>query len=361
MGKQATEMLKGGSSRALCSRSCRHNPPTATRSPHNCAIKGSPTSPRAPSTRCSSGSSSGTSSTWKRFRPKRGPPRKVYTLNAQGRAQLNEFWRNWSFLAERIERLHKGRSDHERQVDRGHHRLARAEEAVPAVQGPHRGPSRTVRNLREGIPAVLHLLRGGITDGGDTLLAMFGDFATSGSAPRPTARRCGRSSATTRSSSPRRSRRHTPARSGSTRNAPASPRRSTSSSGRNSSEHPSCHPGTGGVEKSYEQLHVLRGVDFEVERGGSIFALLGSNGAGKTTLVKILATLLKPDAGTASVDGFEVTTEAANVRESISLTGQFAAVDEILSGRENLALVARLRHLKNPPGRSRTSCSRAFP
>ncbi|WP_068161747.1 ABC transporter ATP-binding protein [Rhodococcus phenolicus] len=102
-----------------------------------------------------------------------------------------------------------------------------------------------------------------------------------------------------------------------------------------------------GVEKSYEQLHVLRGVDFEVERG-SIFALLGSNGAGKTTLVKILATLLKPDAGTASVDGFEVTTEAANVRESISLTGQFAAVDEILSGRENLALVARLRHLKNP-------------
>lgn len=102
-----------------------------------------------------------------------------------------------------------------------------------------------------------------------------------------------------------------------------------------------------GVEKSYEQLHVLRGVDFEVERG-SIFALLGSNGAGKTTLVKILATLLKPDAGTASVDGFEVTIEAANVRESISLTGQFAAVDEILSGRENLALVARLRHLKNP-------------
>ncbi|MFI6429381.1 ABC transporter ATP-binding protein [Rhodococcus oryzae] len=102
-----------------------------------------------------------------------------------------------------------------------------------------------------------------------------------------------------------------------------------------------------GVEKSYEQLHVLRGVDFEVERG-SIFALLGSNGAGKTTLVKILATLLRADAGTAAVDGFDVAAQAANVRESISLTGQFAAVDEILSGKENLALVARLRHLRNP-------------
>ncbi|MGW5074347.1 ABC transporter ATP-binding protein [Rhodococcus sp. NPDC004095] len=102
-----------------------------------------------------------------------------------------------------------------------------------------------------------------------------------------------------------------------------------------------------GIEKSFEQLHVLRGVDFEVERG-SIFALLGSNGAGKTTLVKILATLLRADAGTASVDGFDVAAQAAEVRESISLTGQFAAVDEILSGRENLALIARLRHLTNP-------------
>ncbi|MFF0817695.1 ABC transporter ATP-binding protein [Rhodococcus sp. NPDC003318] len=102
-----------------------------------------------------------------------------------------------------------------------------------------------------------------------------------------------------------------------------------------------------GVEKSYEQLHVLRGVDLEVERG-SIFALLGSNGAGKTTLVKILATLLKADAGTAAVDGFDVAAQAPKVRESISLTGQFAAVDEILSGRENLVLVARLRHLSDP-------------
>ncbi|EME23628.1 ABC transporter ATP-binding protein [Rhodococcus triatomae] len=102
-----------------------------------------------------------------------------------------------------------------------------------------------------------------------------------------------------------------------------------------------------GVEKSYEQLHVLRGVDLEIERG-SIFALLGSNGAGKTTLVKILATLLRADAGTATVDGLDVATRAAEVRESISLTGQFAAVDEILSGRENLTLIARLRHLTDP-------------
>jgi len=101
-----------------------------------------------------------------------------------------------------------------------------------------------------------------------------------------------------------------------------------------------------GLEKSFKQLNVLRGVDFDVARG-SIFALLGSNGAGKTTVVKILSTLLKADAGTAQVNGFDVATEAAEVRESISLTGQFAAVDEVLTGRENLVLVARLRHLKD--------------
>jgi len=101
-----------------------------------------------------------------------------------------------------------------------------------------------------------------------------------------------------------------------------------------------------GLEKSYKELHVLRGVDFDVARG-TIFALLGSNGAGKTTVVKILSTLLKADAGTATVDGFGVATQPAKVRESISLTGQFAAVDEALTGRENLVLVARLRHLKN--------------
>ncbi len=100
-----------------------------------------------------------------------------------------------------------------------------------------------------------------------------------------------------------------------------------------------------GLEKSYQQVRVLRGVDFDVARG-SIFALLGSNGAGKTTVVKILSTLLRPDAGSATVDGFAVTTDPARVRQSISLTGQFAAVDETLSGRENLVLVARLRHLR---------------
>jgi ABC-2 type transport system ATP-binding protein len=100
------------------------------------------------------------------------------------------------------------------------------------------------------------------------------------------------------------------------------------------------------LEKSYKKLRVLRGVDFDVARG-SIFALLGSNGAGKTTVVKILSTLLKLDAGTAMVDGFDVAAQPGCVRESISLTGQFAAVDEILTGRENLVLMARLRHLKD--------------
>lgn len=101
-----------------------------------------------------------------------------------------------------------------------------------------------------------------------------------------------------------------------------------------------------GIEKSYKDLHVLRGVDFEVA-SGSIFALLGSNGAGKTTMVKILSTLLTADGGTAAVEGFDVAAESLQVRQSISLTGQFAAVDEVLTGKENLVLVAKLRHLKN--------------
>jgi len=102
-----------------------------------------------------------------------------------------------------------------------------------------------------------------------------------------------------------------------------------------------------GIRKSFKDLEVLRGVDFDVARG-SIFALLGSNGAGKTTVVRILSTLLKADAGTASVHGFDVASAPNDVRESISLTGQFAAVDEVLTGRENLVLIAKLRHLKNP-------------
>ena len=102
-----------------------------------------------------------------------------------------------------------------------------------------------------------------------------------------------------------------------------------------------------GITKSFADVHVLRGVDLDVTPG-SIFALLGSNGAGKTTLIRILSSLLKADAGTATVHGYDVATQAGDVRESISRTGQFAAVDEILTGRENLVLVARLRHLPHP-------------
>jgi len=100
-----------------------------------------------------------------------------------------------------------------------------------------------------------------------------------------------------------------------------------------------------GLQKSFGKLQVLQGVDFDVARG-SIFALLGSNGAGKTTIVRILSTLLKPDGGTSLVDGFDVLSQPARVRESLSLTGQFAAVDEILTGRENLIMIAQLRHVK---------------
>jgi len=102
-----------------------------------------------------------------------------------------------------------------------------------------------------------------------------------------------------------------------------------------------------GLKKSYKNTPVLTGVDLQVKTG-SIFALLGSNGAGKTTIVKILTTLLKQDSGTAAVNGFDVALKPDNVRQSISLTGQFAAVDEILTGRENLIMIARLRHLKDP-------------
>ncbi|QBE47894.1 ABC transporter ATP-binding protein [Leucobacter triazinivorans] len=102
-----------------------------------------------------------------------------------------------------------------------------------------------------------------------------------------------------------------------------------------------------GLRKAFAGVEVLRGVDLEVSRG-SVFALLGSNGAGKTTAVRILSTLLRADAGTAEVAGFDVAARPDRVRQSISLTGQFAAVDEVLSGRENLAMIARLRHQAAP-------------
>ena len=102
-----------------------------------------------------------------------------------------------------------------------------------------------------------------------------------------------------------------------------------------------------GLKKAYGGRSVLNGVDLGVRRG-EIFALLGSNGAGKTTTVHILSTLLAPDEGSASVCGFDVRRQPQRVREQISLTGQFAAVDGMLTGRENLVLVARLRGVPGP-------------
>ena len=104
---------------------------------------------------------------------------------------------------------------------------------------------------------------------------------------------------------------------------------------------------TRGLCKSFGKLVVLDNIDLDVD-GGTIFALLGPNGAGKTTLIKILSTLLKQDGGTAIVNGFDVASKPEHVRQSFSLTGQFAAVDEILTGRENLIMIARLRQLKQP-------------
>ena len=104
-----------------------------------------------------------------------------------------------------------------------------------------------------------------------------------------------------------------------------------------------------GVKKAYKYVEVLKGVDLEVEQG-CIFALLGSNGTGKTTMIRIMATLLKADAGSIMINGFDIEKNPSEIRSSISLTGQFAAIDEILTGRENLQMIAKLRHLKNPNG-----------
>ncbi|CDN43191.1 ABC transporter [Paenibacillus sp. P22] len=102
-----------------------------------------------------------------------------------------------------------------------------------------------------------------------------------------------------------------------------------------------------GLRMSFKDREVLKGVDLEVKRG-EIFALLGSNGAGKTTIVNILTTLQRQDGGIATVNGFDVASKPQHVRHAISLTGQFAAVDEILTGRENVILIAKLRHLDHP-------------
>jgi ABC-2 type transport system ATP-binding protein len=111
---------------------------------------------------------------------------------------------------------------------------------------------------------------------------------------------------------------------------------------------------TDGLTKSFRGRPVLTGLDLAV-REGSVFALLGPNGAGKTTTVRILSTLLAPDGGTARVAGHDVAAEPRRVRASIGLTGQDAAVDEMLTGEENLLMMARLRHLRRPAARKRVA------
>ena len=114
-----------------------------------------------------------------------------------------------------------------------------------------------------------------------------------------------------------------------------------------------------GVSKRFGATVALAGVDLEVPEESTVFGLLGPNGAGKTTLVRVLTTLLRPDAGRAEVFGRDVVREPAAVRELIGLTGQFAAVDELLTGRENLEMFGRLFHLsrgRGPRG-GRPSCS----
>jgi ABC-2 type transport system ATP-binding protein len=101
------------------------------------------------------------------------------------------------------------------------------------------------------------------------------------------------------------------------------------------------------LKKSYKKVDVLQDVSFTVKKG-SIFALLGANGAGKTTTINILTTLLNADSGTATVDGYDTDKQASEVRNHISLTGQFAAVDDVLTARENLELIADLRHVASP-------------
>jgi ABC-2 type transport system ATP-binding protein len=107
-----------------------------------------------------------------------------------------------------------------------------------------------------------------------------------------------------------------------------------------------------GLKKRFGETEALRGVDLEVERG-TVLGVLGPNGAGKTTTVRILTTLLTPDAGRAVVDGIDVVAEPRRARARVGLTGQYAAVDELLSGFENLEIVGRLFHLRRDEARRR--------
>lgn len=111
---------------------------------------------------------------------------------------------------------------------------------------------------------------------------------------------------------------------------------------------------TDGLTKRYGAQTVLKGLDLKVAEG-SVLALLGPNGAGKTTTIRILSTLTRPDGGTARIGGFDVAREAAKVRRVISLTGQYAAVDEEQTGRENLVMIARLRRFSRSAARSRSA------
>jgi ABC-2 type transport system ATP-binding protein len=108
------------------------------------------------------------------------------------------------------------------------------------------------------------------------------------------------------------------------------------------------------LTKTFGDHRALDGVDLRIE-GGSVFALLGPNGAGKTTMVRVLATLTRPDSGTATVAGHDLLADPMGVKRQISLTGQFAAVDDVLTGRENLELMARLRRLRGRAAHARTA------
>src|SRR5436305_7252596 len=109
---------------------------------------------------------------------------------------------------------------------------------------------------------------------------------------------------------------------------------------------------TAGLCKRYGDVRALDGVDLRAEKG-TVLGLLGPNGAGKTTAVRILTTLLKPDGGSAHVDGLDVVKDAAKLRERIGLAGQYAAVDESLTGHENLEMVGRLYHLGGDASKER--------
>jgi ABC-2 type transport system ATP-binding protein len=106
------------------------------------------------------------------------------------------------------------------------------------------------------------------------------------------------------------------------------------------------------LTKSFKSVDVLKGIDLTVEKG-TMLALLGPNGAGKTTTIRILSTLLTPDSGSVLINGFDIVKDADSVRSSIGLTGQYAAVDELLTGRENLIMMGQLYHLSKTDARKR--------